>query len=42
MTRQGYRATQEIWSNTVPRQLLTKDQKIKEPVIVGRGKGLGH
>lgn len=42
MTRQGYRGTQEIWSNTVPRQLLTKDQKIKEPVIVGRGKGLGH
>lgn len=42
MTRQGHRATQQIWSNTVPRELLTKDQKIKEPIIVGRGKGLGH
>ena len=42
MTRQGHRATQQIWSNTVPRRLLTKDQKIKEPIIVGRGKGLGH
>ncbi|MGJ8602933.1 MAG: hypothetical protein ACSHXH_02325 [Marivita sp.] len=42
MTRQGHAATQQVWSNTVPRRLLTKDQKIKEPVIVGRGKGLGH
>jgi hypothetical protein len=42
MTRQGHSATQQIWSNTVPRRLLTKDQKIKEPIIVGRGKGLGH
>jgi len=42
MTRQGYRATQQIWSNTVPRKLLSGGQKIKEPVIVGRGKGLGH
>ena len=42
MTRQGYRATQQIWSNTVPRKLLSGGQKIKEPIIVGRGKGLGH
>lgn len=42
MTRQGYRATQQVWSNTVPRRLLTEPQSIKEPVIVGRGKGLGH
>lgn len=42
MTRQGYRATQQVWSNTVPRELLVEDQKIKEPVIVGRGRGLGH
>jgi hypothetical protein len=42
MTRQGHRATQQVWSNTVPRRLLTEGQKIKEPVIVGRGKGLGH
>ena len=42
MTRQGYRATQQVLSNTVPRELLTEPQRIKEPVIVGRGKGLGH
>lgn len=42
MTRQGHLATQQIWSNTVPRRLLSKSQKIKDPVIVGRGKGLGH
>ncbi|MCR9109912.1 hypothetical protein [Marivita sp. XM-24bin2] len=42
MTRQGYRATQQVWSNTVPRELLREGQKIKEPIIVGRGKGLGH
>ena len=42
MTRQGYRATQQVWSNTVPRVLLNAPQDIKEPVIVGRGKGLGH
>lgn len=42
MTRQGHRATQQLWSNTVPRRLLTEGQRIKEPVIVGRGKGLGH
>ncbi|MDP4989792.1 MAG: hypothetical protein NWQ37_01085, partial [Marivita lacus] len=42
MTRQGHRATQEVWSNTVPRKLLSRDQRIIEPVIVGRGKGLGH
>lgn len=42
MTRQGYRATQQVWSNTVPRKLITSGQKIKEPIIVGRGKGLGH
>ncbi|SHG91359.1 hypothetical protein [Marivita hallyeonensis] len=41
-TRQGYRATQQVWSNTVPRRLLNAPQEIKEPVIVGRGKGLGH
>ena len=42
MTRSGYRATQQVWSNTVPRHRLTKPQTIKEPIIVGRGKGLGH
>lgn len=42
MTRQGYRATQQLLSNTVPRRQLTAPQRIKEPVIVGRGKGLGH
>ena len=42
MTRQGFRATQQVWSNTVPRRLLSGDQTIVEPVIVGRGKGLGH
>mgnify|MGYP001817431673 CR=1 FL=1 len=42
MTRQGYSATQQIWSNTIPRRLLSEGQRIKEPVIVGRGKGLGH
>lgn len=42
MTRNGYRATQQVWSNTVPRRLLREGQDIKEPVIVGRGKGLGH
>jgi hypothetical protein len=42
MTRQGYRATQQVWSNTVPRTLLREGQRIKKPVIVGRGKGLGH
>ncbi|MFA8385679.1 MAG: hypothetical protein ACEPO2_08645 [Pelagibaca sp.] len=42
MTRQGHRATQEVWSNTVPRELLSRPQRIVEPVIVGRGKGLGH
>ena len=42
MTRQGYRATQQVWSNTVPRRRLTDAQPIKDPVIVGRGKGLGH
>ena len=42
MTRQGHRATQQIWSNTVPRRLLSEPQEIQEPVIVGRGKGLGH
>lgn len=42
MTREGYRSTQQVWSNTVPRRLLTKEQDIKVPVIVGRGKGLGH
>lgn len=41
-TRQGYRATQKLWSNTVPRVMLDAPQRIKEPVIVGRGKGLGH
>ena len=41
-TRQGYRATQQVWSNTVPRVMLNAPQRIKEPVIVGRGKGLGH
>jgi hypothetical protein len=42
MTRQGHRTTQQVWSNTVPRRLLTESQRIKEPTIVGRGKGLGH
>lgn len=42
MTRQGHRATQQVWSNTVPRRLLSGPQDIKEPVIVGRGRGLGH
>ncbi|WP_439522210.1 hypothetical protein [Marivita sp.] len=42
MTREGHRATQQVWSNTVPRRLLTEGQDIREPVIVGRGKGLGH
>lgn len=42
MTRQGHRTTQQVWSNTVPRELLREGQKIQEPIIVGRGKGLGH
>ena len=42
MTRQGYRASQQVLSNTVPRRDLIAPQPIKEPVIVGRGKGLGH
>ncbi len=41
-TRQGYRATQQILSNTVPRRALSAPQDIRNPVIVGRGKGLGH
>ncbi|MFP7672633.1 hypothetical protein ACG74X_04655 [Marivita sp. S0852] len=42
MTRNGYRATQQVWSNTVPRERLMAPQEIKDPVIVGRGRGLGH
>lgn len=42
MTRSGHRATQQVWSNTVPRRRLIAPQDIKDPVIVGRGKGLGH
>jgi hypothetical protein len=42
MTRQGYVATQRVWTNTVPRQQVQGSQDIKQPVIVGRGKGLGH
>lgn len=42
MTRQGHRATQQLLSNTVPRRQLREAQDIKDPIIVGRGKGLGH
>ena len=42
MTRQGYIATQRVWTNTVPRQQVQGAPTIKQPVIVGRGKGLGH
>ena len=42
MTREGYRATQQVLTNTVPRQMLQGRQEIRQPVIVGRGRGLGH
>ena len=38
-TRQGYKSTQEVWTNEVPRDLVARDgkpAKIKEPVIAYR------
>ncbi|MDA7424937.1 SPOR domain-containing protein [Thalassococcus lentus] len=34
----GYYATQQVWTNTVPRKLVTqvRRHKVKDPVIVGR------
>ena len=41
MTRDGFRASQQVLSNTIPRRDLDGSQRIIEPVIVGRGKGPG-
>ena len=41
LTRDGFRASQQVLSNTIPRRDLDGSQRIIEPVIVGRGKGPG-
>jgi hypothetical protein len=42
MTPNGYRATQQVLTNEVPRRALNGSQPIKKHKIVGRGPGLGH
>lgn len=36
MSPRGFRATQEVWTNTVPRKLLRGSQRVRVPRIVGR------
>ncbi|MCL3880935.1 hypothetical protein [Marivita sp. GX14005] len=42
MTPEGYIASQRVMSHTVPRRSVSGATTIQRPVIVGRGKGLGH